>query len=163
MQWDITAKSKGTVKVGRQRKEFTDAALNSAKVVKPRWYLSIDHRFTEDSSLVLTGLRQINDTNALGVAYFTTTGLFAEFSHRFMSKTAFLLRGSQGTDNYSNAVFPETTVREDTMTMYGAGLKYFMKDWIDLGADYNKKNRNSNINANDYKDTQYILSVNMSF
>jgi hypothetical protein len=80
-----------------------------------------------------------------------------------MSKMAFLLRGSYGKDVYSNAVPPETKVREDKTNMVGAGLKYFANDWLNLGADYNKRHRDSNINVNDYGETQYVLSLNMSF
>ncbi len=161
IQWEITEKSRGTIKAGRTSKDYTDPAMKDFS--GSRWYLNIDHKFSEDSSVVLTGQRQVNEANAVGVAYYTTTGLSGEFAFRFLSKTAFLLRGSYSKDVYSNAVPPETVAREDTYSQTGVGLKYFMKDWIDLGADYNKRNRSSNIDVNDYKENQYVLYVNMSF
>jgi hypothetical protein len=161
IQWDITEKSKGTIKMGYAWKSYKDPAMQDYSGL--RWYLGIDHKFSEDSSIVLTGQRQLNEANNVNVAYYTTTGLYGELSVRFLSKTAFLLRGSYSKDVYSNAVPPATVAREDTYTLAGAGLKYFMKDWIDIGADYNKRDRNSNFDVNDYKETQYVLSVNMSF
>ncbi len=161
IQWEITAKSRGTIKAGWMSKDYKDPAGKDFS--GPRWSLNIDHKFSDESSVVLSGQRQVNEANAVGVAYYTTTGLYGEFSFRFLSKTAFLLRGSYSKDVYSNAVPPATVAREDTYTLAGAGLKYFMKDWIDIGADYNKRDRNSNFDVNDYKENQYVLSVNMSF
>jgi polysaccharide biosynthesis protein VpsM len=161
IQWEITAKSRGTIKAGWMSKDYKDPAGKDFS--GPRWSLNIDHKFSEDSSVVLSGQRQVNEANAVGVAYYTTTGLYGEFSFRFLSKTAFLLRGSYSNDVYSNAVPPATVAREDTYSLAGVGLKYFMKDWIDLGADYNKRNRDSNIDVNDYKENQYVLYVKMSF
>jgi hypothetical protein len=54
-------------------------------------------------------------------------------------------------------------VREDKTSLLGMGLKYFMNEWMDLGVDYNTRDRNSNIDANDFQETLYLLSVNMSF
>jgi hypothetical protein len=161
LQWEATAKSRGTIRVGRTSKDYKDPAVKDTSNL--RWSLDIDHKFSDDSSIVLTGRRQVNEANAVGVANYTTTGLYGEFSFRFLSKTAFLLRGSFSKDVYSNAVPPETVAREDKYSLAGVGLKYFMKDWIDLGADYNKRDRNSNFDVNDYKETQYVLYVKMSF
>ena len=161
LQWEVTAKSRGTIRAGWTTKDYKDSTVKDFS--GPRWSLSIDHKFSEESSVALTGRRQVNEANAVGVANYTTTGLDGEFSFRFLSKTAFLLRGSYSKDVYSNAVPPETVAREDTYTLAGVGLKYFMKDWINLGADYNKRDRNSNFDVNDYKENQYVLSVNMSF
>jgi polysaccharide biosynthesis protein VpsM len=159
--WEATARSKGTVKAGRTSKDFNDPSVKD--FTDWSWSIDLDHKFTEATSMVLVGQREVNETNAVGVAYFTTTGAYAEFSHRFLSKMAFLLRGSYGKDLYSNAVPPETLKREDKTNMLGTGLKYFMQDWLEFGIDYNKRDRNSNIDANDYRETLYILSVSMMF
>jgi hypothetical protein len=161
LTWEVTARSKGTIKVGRTSKDYTENIVKDFSLWV--WSLDIDHKFSEETSIVLVGKRQVNETNAFNTAYFITTGLYGEFSHRFMSKTAFLLRGSSGTDKYSNAVPPSTIAREDKTTLAGVGLKYFMKDWVDIGADYNKRNRDSNIDVNDYTETVFSISVNMSF
>ena len=159
--WEATARSKGTIKAGRTSKDFNDPSEQDFSDWS--WSIDLDHKFTEATSVVLVGQRQINETNYPGIAYFTTTGAYAEFSHRFMSKMAFLLRGSYGRDVYSNPVPPETSTREDKTNMMGTGLKYFMHEWLEFGVDYNKKNRDSNIDVNDYRETLYVLSVSMLF
>jgi hypothetical protein len=161
LTWEMTARSKGTIKGGRTSKDFQDSALTD--FTEWSWSVDLNHKFTEETSIILVGGRYVNETNAFGTAYYLTTGLYGEFSHKFMSKTAFLLRGSYGKDTFSNAVPPATIVREDKTNMAGAGLKYFANDWLNLGADYNKHKRTSNIPVNDYVETQYVLSMNMSF
>ena len=161
LTWEIEGRSKGTVKFGRTSKDFEEPAVDDFAVWN--WSIDLNHAFSEDTSLTVVGRRQVNETNWYGTAYFITTGVYGELSHRFVSKMALLLRGSYGTDEFSNAVFPSTTVREDKTNMLGAGLKYFMKDWLEFGVDYNKRNRDSNIDASDFKETLYILTANMSF
>jgi len=161
LTWEIDGRSKGTVKIGRTSKDFVDTAVKDFSVLS--WSVDLNHKFSEETSVTVVGQRQVNETNAFGTAYFITTGAYGELKHGFMSKMALLMRGSYGTDRFSNAVPPETITREDKTTMVGAGLRYAMKDWLEFGADYNKKNRNSNINPNDYQETQYILSANMVF
>jgi hypothetical protein len=161
LTWEMTARSKGTIKAGRTSKDFQDSAIDDFTVWS--WSIDLDHKFTEETSMILVGGRYVNETNAFGTAYYLTTGLYGEFGHKFMSKTAFLLRGSYGKDTFSNAVPPATIVREDKTDMVGAGLKYFANDRLNLGVDYNKRTRTSNIPVNDYVETQYGLSMNMSF
>lgn len=161
LAWEMNGRSRGTIKFGRTSKDFEEPAVKDFSVWS--WSVDLSHKFSERTSFTLAGKRQVNETNAFGTAYFITTGAYGELSHGFMSKMALLLRGSYGTDTFSNAVLPETVVREDKTRMVGTGLKYTMKDWLEFGADYHKKDRDSNINANDYQETQYLLSANMSF
>jgi hypothetical protein len=161
LTWEMTGRSKGTIKGGRTSKDFKDPAIKDFSVWT--WSVDLSHKFSELTSLSLVGSRQVNETNWYGTAYFITTGAYGELKHAFMSKMSLLLRGSYGTDRFSNAVPPETEVREDKTRMLGAGLRYTMKDWLEFGADYNKRNRDSNRNTNDYHETQYILSANMAF
>ena len=161
LAWEMTGRSKGTVKFGRTSKDFENSEVKDFSVWS--WSVDLNHKFSERTSLTVVGQRQVNETNAYGTAYYITTGAYGELSHGFMSKMALLLRGSYGTDRFSNAVFPETLTREDKTRMLGTGLRYTMKDWLEFGVDYNRKNRDSNINVNDYHETQYVISANMMF
>ena len=161
LTWEMTGRSKGTIKGGRTSKDFKDPAVKDFSVWT--WSVDLNHKFNELTSLSVVGSRQVNETNWAGTAYFITTGAYGELKHSFMSKMAILLRGSYGTDRFSNAVPPETVVRVDKTRMLGTGLRYTMKDWLEFGADCNKRNRDSNLNAHDYQETQYILSANMTF
>jgi hypothetical protein len=128
--WDIDGRSKGTIKGGRTAKDFEDPAEKDFTVWT--WSVNVNHNFSELTSINIIGLRDVNETNFSGTSYFIKTGAFSDLTHKFVSKMAFVVRGSYGRDVYSNAVFPSTTVREDTTSMAGAGLKYFMKDWLEF-------------------------------
>jgi len=159
--WEVTTRSKGTIRAGRTSKDFKDPSERDFSVWT--WSVSLNHNFSELTAVNLIGKREVNETNFAGTSYFITTGAYADLTHKFASKMAVVFRGSLGTDRYSNAVSPQTTVREDKTSLLGMGLKYFMNEWMDLGVDYNTRDRNSNIDANDFQETLYLLSVNMSF
>jgi hypothetical protein len=161
LTWDVTAKTRGTIKAGGTRKDYDDGSVDDESTSV--WGLDLDHKFTELTSLALRATRSVNETNAPFTANFITTGFSGELTHRFLSKAALLLRGAWGKDDFSHAVPPSTVKRSDKTTLLGAGLKYFAKEWLDLGVDYNRRSRSSNIAANEYDENEYILSVNMRF
>lgn len=159
--WEIDGRSKGTIKAGRTAKDFEDPVEKDYTVWT--WSVKVNHNFSDLTTINVVGLRDVNETNYPGVNDFITTGAFADLTYKFASKMAFVVRGSYGRDVFSNAVAPSTTVREDKTNMVGAGLRYTMKDWLEFGADYNKRNRDSNIDVNDYREAHYVLSANMAF
>lgn len=158
--WEITEKSKGTVKGGYTWKNFESQANKDFKT----WAASIDlnHEFSDYTSLKVVGQRIVNEASLRGARYFVTTGMYGEFTHKFTYKTAGVLRGSYGEDKFSDAIAPETKIRKDLTAAAGAGLKYQMRDWLEFAIDYNHRNRNSNINANDYKENSYMFTINFA-
>ncbi|MDA8100379.1 MAG: outer membrane beta-barrel protein [Nitrospiraceae bacterium] len=158
--WEITDRSKGTVKAGRMWKDFKASDQPDTNA----WTASADvsHKFTDYSSIMIVGQRTINETNFLGTSYYVTTGAYAEFTHRFGVRFAGVVRGSRGEDRFSNATAAGEPVRHDTTVMTGLGLKYTMKEWLEFGADFNYRDRDSNINANDFREHQYVVSASVS-
>jgi hypothetical protein len=159
--WEATAKSKGTIKAGRTDKDFEGPANRDFTL----WELFVDlnHMMSEGTTITVKGLRKLNETNLLGTTYFITSGLSAELRHDFGAKLAGLARFSYGKDRFSNAVPPDTDVRNDRTLFEGAGVRYLLREWFELGADYNHRARNSNIDANDFREHQYVLSANVTF
>jgi len=157
MTWEATARSKGTVKAGKVTKTFEDSAVEGPEKIVA--FIDIDHKFTEYTSLLLSAKRDVNETRYFGATYYVTTGFAAEFKHRFGAKLSGIARMSYGKDEFS----PQTTTRIDKTMMEGAGLRYLMHDWIEIGADYGYRSRNSNIDVNDFREKQSVLSVNLVF
>jgi len=161
LTWDITEKSKGTIKVGRVQKDFESPSQEDFR----GWtgFVDLRHAFSEDTSLLISGLRTVNEANVFGTSFYVTTGGSGEFTQRLFRKLAIVARGSYGKDVFSNPVPPEMITREDKTSMAGGGLKYTIRDWFELGADYNYRARNSNIPANDYREHEYIISASAAF
>lgn len=158
--WEITEKSKGTVKAGYLRKNFEVASNKDFKT----WTASADlnHEFSDYTSIKLIGQRIVNESTLQGVRYTTTTGLYGEFIHKLTYKISAVLRGSYGVDKFSDSVAPETKLRKDLTTSGGIGLKYAMRDWLEFTLDYNHKKRDSNIDTNDYHENSYTFAVNIA-
>lgn len=157
--WDVTNRSKGTLKFGKTWKRFDAPGMKEYDT----WASSVDvtHNFTQYTSVVITGQRSVNESNRLGTRFFTTTAAYAEFSHRFGYRFAVVAHGSYGIDGFSDIVPPETQRREDSTISGGGGFKYSLKDWLDIIVDYTYKSRDSNSDANDYREHQYstLLSI----
>jgi len=160
LTWEITAKSKGTIKAGFQQKKFESSSQENFK----GWVSSIDlhHDFSKYIGLTLTGQRTVNEASVPGTSYLVTTGAFAELSYTFIRKLALLARGSYGVDDFSNPIPPDTITRKDQTSLGGLGINYTMRDWLTFGFDYNSRTRRSNFPANDYKENSYVISVKMA-
>jgi polysaccharide biosynthesis protein VpsM len=165
IKWEMTRRSEGTVKLGRTRKDFDDGAVEDYS----SWTGSMDikHRFDESNSVKVTGLREINEANLQGTYYFVTTGAALEVTHKFGYRLSGIAAGSYGTDKYSNAVYDPSDGtfkdRKDNTTLFGLGLKYLIREWLEAGVDYLYRTRDSNINANDYSEHRYSVTVSAAF
>ena len=158
--WAITEKSKGTIKVGYLQKNFT----KSSKTDYTTWTTSVDlnHELSDYTSLTLISQRMVNEANFQGINYLVSTGAYAELRHKFIKKLTAVVKGSLGTDDFSDAVPPETKKRQDLTTMGGMGLKYLIQDWLEAVIDYSHTNRNSNLDANDYWGNSYMFTINVA-
>lgn len=160
LTWEMSASTRGTLKGGYLQKKF-DAAN---KEEYGTWGASADisHAFSDDASLKIIGMRDVNESSAVGARYFVTTGAFAEYTHKLTYKISAVVRASYGVDDYSNAIAPDTVARSDKTFLGGAGLKYQMQDWLEFVLDYNYRNRNSNLPVNDLTQNTYSLTVNFA-
>lgn len=159
LTWEISEMTKGTVKAGYLFKNFE--AANASNVDTFTASAELDQAFTERASVKLVGLRDVNETNVRGTTYFTTTGAFVEYTHKLAFKLSALARGSYGEDDYSNAVGTDPN-RHDKTILFGAGLKYQMRDWLEFALNYNHLDRNSNVDYRDLNDNTTSFSVNFA-
>ena len=163
--WEVTDKITSTVKAGYLKKDFDSPSRNDFK--GGIFAVDIDHQFTEFTSVKLVAQKKINETNILGTDtdYFTTTGTFGEFKHRFTGKISGLVNGSYGVDKYNKAITigTKTEIREDKTWNAGAGLRYLIQKWWEIGLNYLHCDRNSNFDDFDYKENTYSLFVKFVF
>lgn len=159
LTWEISEMTRGTVKGGYLFKEYETG--NNQNIDTWTASVELDQAFTDRASLKLVGLRDVNESNTRGTSYFTTTGAFAEYTHKLAYKLSAVVRGSYGEDDYSNAVGsgPE---RHDKTILYGVGLKYQMREWLEFALNYNHLDRNSNIDSRDLNDNTTSLTVNFA-
>lgn len=160
LRWDATAKSKGIIKGGVLKKNFKAALLED----HDSWSGAMDlrHAFSPYTDIAIKGERIVHEANVLGNRYVVTTGVFIEFSHRLLRRLGISVRGTYGNNQFSDPIPPDTILRNDRTSIVGGGLKYFFRDWLDFGVDYNSRTRHSNIPINDFKEHLTTVSATMA-
>ncbi|MCK9418598.1 MAG: outer membrane beta-barrel protein [Nitrospirae bacterium] len=150
--WDFSTWSKGTIKAGLARKNFTSSTRTNGTVKVGS--ADVRHNFTSDMTIVLTARRSMNEPDIPGGNYFITTGGYAEFTHRFIKEWAYVFRGATVHDLYFS--------RTDRTILGGIGLRYQAKDWLEFAVDHNWQGRHSSIPGNNYTEHSSIIMVNVS-
>lgn len=160
LTWDMTERSKGTVRGGYSWKKYDQSGNEDFET----WAASINitHEITDYDSLKLVGMRTVNEGTLQLTRYYVTTGAHAEYEHRFGHKLSSFVHSAYGEDKYSNAIAPDTTIRGDISLSGGLGAKYLIREWLEVAVDYNYRQRDSNIDLNDYKENSFMAGVNLS-
>ena len=160
LTWEMSAITKGTIKAGYLDKRFDAAGKDGIQ----SWTAAVDvsHAFSDYSSIKLVGMRDVNESSALGARYYITTGASAQYTHKLSAKISGVARISYGIDDYSNAIGTDTVARKDKTIFGGVGLKYQMKNWLEFALDYDHVNRDSNIAGHDLVQNTYSFTVNIA-
>ncbi len=152
LTWDISTRTRGTLKVGVERKDFTSTTRRDVTVNV--WSADVRHDFTGDTTVVLTAQRSLNEPDILGIDYLITTGCYAELTQRFVQKWEAVVRGAYVQDMYSSWT--------NRTALYGAGLRYRAQDWLEFSVDYNRHQRDAGF-LDKYLEHSTILMVNLMF
>ncbi len=161
LTWEVTERSKGTVKAGYLQKDFDDPSRGSLKT----WTAAADvsHDFSDFTSIKLLAKRDVNESSLLGTRYFITTGLYGELTRKFLDRLAGVVRASYGEDKYSDIIPGDTEMRKDKTVAVGAGMRYYLQRWLEFVLDYNYRKRDSNIDIYKYTENAFSLTMNASF
>ncbi len=149
--WDVTGKTKGTVKAGYGIQTFDDPSIKGY-----RGYImeiSIDHKFSSRDSLKLSGSRATNETNLLGADYFVTTYLSAEYFHRVTGKIT-----ANASLGYERDSYRGVSRDDDTWTA-GAGLSYQFKRWLLTEVGYSYTKRSSTVDEFTYRNDTVFFRI----
>jgi hypothetical protein len=159
LTWEISEKSKGTIKGGVVKKNFESYQIQDYSGAT--WSVDINHDFSQTASLKLLGLRAPKEANVEGTSYYITTGGFGELSFHILTKLSVVAHGSWGKDTFSNIIPGESVPRIDRTTQSGGGLKYAIGRWGEIGFDYNHRQRHSTIPTYDYDEHSYLVSASV--
>ncbi len=127
--WDITGKTKGTVKGGYGIKDFQNSALSGYR--GSIMEVAIDHNFTSRNSLKIKGTRSTEETNIVGSNFYVTTGLSLEYLHKFTGKITGKAYASYEKDSYRGQM-----ERKDDVWEGALGIIYQIRRWLRTEAQY---------------------------
>jgi len=156
VQWDITAKSKGSVKAGYGIKDFTGSGVESSDnfILEAQ----IDHKFTPKTSLILKASRRTNETNVSTTDFILTNMIEVEYLQKVTGKITADIKFSFTNDRYNGeSTFDGVTKKErDNYYMGAFALQYKFREWLQMDLGYVFDKRDSNFSDFDY-------TVNIAF
>ncbi len=153
INWDATARTSGSIKVGWYDREFNSASRSDSDGFQ--WEVDLTYKPRTYSVINLKSRRYSQETNALGDFIDSSEVSFA-WDHHWTSRGRSHLSMMFGTDEYSGST------REDDRRGAEASYSYQLKRWFDLGLGYRHETRNSDIRSLDYSYNVYFIEVELS-
>ena len=150
VQWDITAKSKGSVKAGYGTKDFTVPVLkNAADFIMEA---QIDYQFTPKTSIILKASRRTNETNIAETDFVLSNTVELQYLQKLTGKITADVKLAYTNDNYKGKVtFNGLTGNlKDNYYMGVFALRYKFKEWLQMDLGYIFDKRDSSFSEFDY-------------
>lgn len=149
IQWDITAKSRGSIKAGYGIKDFVSVRDTSNDFI---FEAQIDHHFTPKTSLMLKASRRTTETDISSTDFVISDALELEYLQRVTAKITADIKLSYTRDAYQDDfTYEGRTDLLDDDYYYGAfALQYKFREWLFADAGYIFMKRDSSFPDFDY-------------
>lgn len=159
----LTPKTIGILKVGQQNRKYNQLTGQDAN--PPTLSLSTLTDFSERTGLRLVANRDFIQSIYAPNPYYISTGLTIELNQKIVQKWAGTVTVRYETNDYPNATTESniTKKRQDNYPQLGFGIKYDILEWVQATAGYLYKERNSNFDSFDYKNSLINLGVTATF
>lgn len=161
VQWEITAKSAGTVKAGYGIKDFAGSSQNEGTFVAEA---AIRHQLTPKTILTFTGSRTTNETNVESSLYTITNQAGVGYQQILTSKITGLIDFLYINERYKGGVTADTntTNLEDNVYQASIGLQYEFQRWLKSSIGYIYTRRNSSDSYYDFEGNTVSFRVAIS-
>ena len=153
VELDATARTSGSVLIGRAQKDFDDPARRDYSGAS--WRAGVRYKLRSYSILELTTGRDTDETNGFGdfiLRRDVTLGWMHQWSSRFTSQVDVGIAHDEH----------RPSLRTDDSLYYGLSGQYRVAPWLSLGAGYRVSDRDSDISELNYQRKQLLLSVEAS-
>jgi hypothetical protein len=151
LQMTTSAKTRGRVKVGYGQKKYDESGLSD----RDEWLVEgqFDYFFTPKTSIYLRGFRRVHETDSLGFTDILTHRVRFGYRQRFTAK----LRGEAAL-SYRNDDYNGDN-REDDYYSFTTALGFSPKPWLNFSLGYEYRDRDSNLDGNDYTNNTLFIRV----
>jgi polysaccharide biosynthesis protein VpsM len=150
IQWNITAKSTGSVKAGYGTKDFADPAIKSASdfIMEAQ----IDYKFTPKTSIILNAARRTNETNVAETNFVLSNSVSLQYLQKLTGKITADVKLAYTNDSYDGEITLSgvTGKLEDNYYMGVCALRYKFKEWLQMDLGYIFDKRDSSFSEFDY-------------
>lgn len=152
--WDMTAKSRGTLKLGYIDKDFDAATVTDQDGFSME--LQLQHNLTAKRALQVNGFRKFHESDFAGASSFMSSGVNAALLQRFTEKWSGTLNVFYEHNEYNGVN------RDDDYYGAGPAIRFEPRKWMifDLGYYYYKND--SNITTYDYETNQIFFRASFA-
>ncbi len=162
LKWDITAKSKGTLKAGYGRKNFIGSPKKTGNFL---FETQIKHKFTPKTSIKFTAVRKTRETSMETSLFMLTSGTGMEYQQMLTARTMGFVKLSYTDDKYKGdlTLGGETDEREDNTYKSSLGFQYKFRERVENSIVYTHTKRDSNFSDFSYSGNTILFSIKASF
>lgn len=153
-EWEATARTTGTVRIGRERKDFDDSAMSDR--TSPMWEVGVSWAPRTYSTFSLNTRRAFDEgSDSADVIKGTSTTLGWEhgWAPRLKSNLSY---------TYSKQTYRNAEDREDKIDTLSVGLTYNMRRWLDVGVGYKYSENDSSKLGKSYERNIFGVTLNAS-
>lgn len=151
-RWQATARTDGSVRIGRLKKNFRDPGRQDLSTGS--WDVGVRWSPRTYSAIDLVTSKQPTESTGLGDTIVTKShGL--SWTHDWTSRFRSQLIGTLRNDEYQGA----GVTREDDTVSLGLKLTYQFRRWLRFGAEALRTDRDSNVPAFDYRRNLILFTV----
>jgi hypothetical protein len=159
LRWDITSKSRGSLKVGYGIKDFEDPAIKNNNNLL--FEAQLDHMFTPKTSVALIASRKTNESDVAPANAIVSDSISAIFTKRLATRINGFINLAYINDTYQSDVTfgPETKKLRDRYYKGGVTLQYEFREWLKFDAGYMRSKRDSSFPIYDYTNNTLFFRI----
>lgn len=162
VEWDVTSKTTGRIKVGYIFKDFDSGDVDDQDGFS--FEIQTQHNFNPKRGFRLTGFRRFNESTMVDASTYIATGVSAAWLQRFTEKWSGTLAVGITNEQYKGESTFEgvTDEREDDIFSVVPALRYEFRDWMTFDLGYAFAQRNSSFSTFDYNENTIFFRVDLS-
>lgn len=153
-QWDITAKTRGTLKLGYIQKDFDDASVKDQDGVSVE--IQTQHNLTPKRAIHINGFRKFQESDFGGASGFLSTGIDVSLLQRFSTKWSGTFSVYYEENEYNGVT------RDDDLFGFGPAVRFEAKKWLIFDLGYTYHENDSSLAGNDYRVSQFFFRASLS-
>ena len=160
---ELTPKTTATIKTGYRFRDYerdSDPDFDTGAL-----YADIIHKFSDKNALKLSLLRSAEESTYGVNNFYRVEKISAIFDHFFSNKLLGFVTGQHQINSYPSETTEgtETKKRKDKYSSLGAGLRYYMREWLTLTLKAEHIFRDSNFEIFEYDQNLITFTARAEF
>jgi hypothetical protein len=156
VEWEATAITSGTFKVGYQKKDFEDERFIDLDGLS--YFLDMTWKPNTYTNITIGAERSTSESAEQDIGGFITTGYSLALGHALSARTQLKANYSLNESDFSDA--QDRTDKRKSITV---GMSHSLRTWLDISLDYRHLTRSSNDEIFDFSSDTVELSLTSKF